>query len=68
MENNEAIKTIIANYRELIEQDLKDEQNMANPDPVIIKDYELALTKFDNINESKLSDCIYEFLNVSVGL
>jgi hypothetical protein len=68
MENKELIKKLIENYKVMIEENLRDEQDSETPDKTLIEDYENALTMFDEIGEHKMLTYIYDFILEQVGL
>jgi len=66
--NEEAIKVILDNFRTQIEEDLKDEQKMNEPDQEIIDQYEASLTKLQTIDQYKLLQHTLDYICEEIDL
>jgi len=66
--DTECIKNIISNFRQRIEEDLREEELSENPEQEVIEDYKKALAAFSTINEHKLLTYVQDYISESVGL
>ena len=64
----EAFDTIVDNFANQIEEDLKDEENMETPDQEIITQYKDAIDRITVFDKNKFIQHTMDYLSEDLGL